>query len=371
MTVFITIPWFSPAFRAGGPIQSIYNLVQNFDENISYKIFCGNTDLNGEILTGIDFDVWTNFNSCTQVWYSASNNQSKDILQQIKIIAPNVLFIVGIFSWRYNIVPLLKVKAKNKILSVRGMLHPGALSQKAFKKMVFLTFLKILGIHKKVSFHATDENEKVFIENIFGKKSTVFVANNFSKKMNVAPPLLTQINYLKLITIALISPMKNHLLVLQSLLHCTVNIEYNIYGPIKDETYWQQCKEVIKTMPKNILVNYYGEIEPASLEKELEKNHVFIMPSKSENYGHSLIEALAAGKPIITSNNTTWNNLEENNAGINVDTNENSITNAINYFAEMNDEKYKTFCACALEYANKKVNIDAIKVQYQRMFFSV
>ena len=45
--IFITIPWFLPAFRAGGPIQSIANLVKEFNEDVEYFIFCGDTDLNG------------------------------------------------------------------------------------------------------------------------------------------------------------------------------------------------------------------------------------------------------------------------------------------------------------------------------------
>ncbi len=371
MTVFITIPWFSPAFRAGGPIQSIANLVENFNENINYRIFCGNTDLNGEILSNIEFDKWVNFNSYTKVWYSSNKKNGKNILEQIKITNSDVLFIVGLFSWKYNIVPLLKAKVKNKILSVRGMLHPGALSQKPIKKKMFLGFLKLLQIQNKISFHATDSSEKIFIENVFGDKANIHVADNFPKKMKADLPLQKKENFLKIVTIALISPMKNHLLVIQSLLHCKAHIEYHIFGPIKDEVYWQQCKEAIKVLPHNIIVKYGGEMQPNKLDNMLAENHVFIMPSKSENFGHSLIEALSAGKPIITSHNTPWKNLLESNAGINVDTNENSMVNAINYFAEMNDENYKTFCTGAAQYAKQKVNVDAIKMQYQKMFFAL
>lgn len=42
---FITIPWFLPAFRAGGPVQSIANLVEECHEEVEYFIFCGDVDL--------------------------------------------------------------------------------------------------------------------------------------------------------------------------------------------------------------------------------------------------------------------------------------------------------------------------------------
>ena len=33
--IFITIPWFLPAFRAGGPIQSVANLVKEYEDGVS------------------------------------------------------------------------------------------------------------------------------------------------------------------------------------------------------------------------------------------------------------------------------------------------------------------------------------------------
>jgi hypothetical protein len=56
--IFITIPWFLPAFRAGGPIQSVANLVKEFREGVEYFIFCGDTDLNSSGLDNVETDEW-------------------------------------------------------------------------------------------------------------------------------------------------------------------------------------------------------------------------------------------------------------------------------------------------------------------------
>ncbi len=368
MTIFISIPWFSPAYKAGGPIQSIANLVNNYTDNIEYKIFCGNTDLNNEPLQNIVEDKWIPFNAHTQVWYASNNNASKNIKTQIKLIQPDVIFIIGIFSWQYNIVPLLFGKAYKKILSVRGMLHTGALSQKKIKKRLFLNLLNFVQIKKKTSFHATDTAEAVFIKKEFGEDAQIYVAGNFAKAIQHKNLLLKEANVLKLITIALISHMKNHLLVLQALANCTASIEYNIYGPIKDVVYWELCKKQISLLPSNIKVHFHGEINPTFIENALVQNHVFIMPSKSENFGHALIEALLCGKPIITSHNTPWNNLLDNNAGINTDIDDSSICKAINLFAEMNAETYQQFTNGAVRYASEKIDNQALHFQYQQMF---
>jgi glycosyltransferase involved in cell wall biosynthesis len=368
LIIFISIPWFLPAYKAGGPIQSIANLVNNFNENVEYKIFCGNTDLNDEPLQNIEEDKWIQFNENAEVWYASKDKASANLKTQVQVLKPDVIFIIGIFSWQYNIVPLLFCKAKKKILSVRGMLHTGALSQKRLKKRLFLQLLKIINIKKNTSFHATDNAEAVFIRKEFGEAAQIYIAGNFAKVMQHTNLFHKEANILKLITIALISPMKNHLLVLNALANCTANIEYNIYGPIKDTDYWELCKKQIAMLPSNIIVKYHGEINPTQIENVLAQKHVFIMPSKSENFGHALVEALSAGKPIITSKATPWNNLLDNKAGINCNEDEQSINNAIKFFAEMNDETYQQFANGSLQYATKKNDKEALHLQYQQMF---
>ena len=368
MIIFITIPWFLPAYKAGGPIQSIANLVSNYYDDIQYYIFCSNKDLNGELVKSVAFNEWIYFNNNTKVWYDSGIQTRLNLVKNTFHLKPDVLYAIGLFSWKYNMLPLLNCQAKKKILSVRGMLHPGALSQKSFKKKTFLLLFKLSGFIKKITFHATDNEEAGFIKAQFGHKAKIYVANNFSKKIIPAPIVLKTIGSLNLITIALISPMKNHLLVLKALAICKGNIVYNIYGPIKDEMYWCHCLKQIELLPANIKVNYGGEIAPNLIEEKLSENHVFIMPSKSENFGHALSEALSAAKPIITSNHTPWNYLKEKNAGFNVDTHEVEIASAITEFINMNNDQYTLFVKGAKEYVTLKSDLLYTKQQYKTLF---
>ena len=369
MIVFITIPWFAPAYKAGGPIQSITNLVSSYTNDITYKIFCSNKDLDGTVLDNIEKNTWNNYNSNTQVFY-ASNFSKKILYAEIEKIKPDVLFIIGIFSWQYNILPMLMPFKNKKILSVRGMLHPGALSQKSVKKTIFINALKVLQITKKLSFHATDKEEERHIKNVFGSNANIYIASNFGKIINRTIDIVKQVGTLKLITVAIISPMKNYLLVLQALKKCTSNIEYTICGSVKDEAYWQICLSEINTMPSNIVVNYVGELLPTAIETELQKNHVFIMPSKSENFGHAIFEALSAKLPVITSKFTPWNNLQENLAGVNVNNDVDDIKIALNFFATMNNEMYHNYAKHAYHYFLAK-NDTEIKLQAYSKLFSL
>ncbi len=369
MIVFITIPWFLPAFKAGGPIQSIANLVDQFNTDIEYRIFCSNADLNDEPLHNVVSDRWISFNSHTQVWYASQKNTSHIIKQQIKDVQPNVIFIIGLFSWQFNIIPLLFGKADKIILSVRGMLHPGALTQKKWKKRTFLVALKMIGVKNKIIFHATDTAEAGFIQAQFGANVKIVVADNYPKTLAREQPLYKPKGHLIITTIALISPMKNHLLILKALMNCNAKITYNIFGPIKDPVYWQTCLAQMEELPANIVVKYHAALLPNVLAETLAQQHIFIMPSKSENFGHSLYEALSAGKPVITSLATPWNKLIKYNAGINVETDVDEITNAINFFANLDNEAYLQFVYGAGNYADMKFNKIENAKAYHKLFF--
>jgi glycosyltransferase involved in cell wall biosynthesis len=367
--IFITIPWFLPAFRAGGPVQSIANLVREYQEGVEYFIFCGDVDLNGAALENIETNKWTHWNDHTKVWYAGPEKISDRLVKLVETKKPDLLFIVGLFSWHYNIVPMLFCKGTKKILSTKGMLHPGALAQKRWKKKIYLQFFKLLEYHYKVSFHATDEEEANYIHNYFGKVANVFIAGNFPNKISFLPVQPKEAGNLKLLTIALISPMKNILLVLEALEKLADDIQYDIYGPIKDYDYWDVCKEQIKKLPENITVQYHKEIEPQKVRDVLQTAHVFILPSKSENFGHAIYEALSAGRPEITSHHTPWDDLQESKAGMNVSTDYSiEMSEAIHFFAQMDFDELQQWGKSAFEYSEKAVDLEEIKRGYREMF---
>lgn len=367
-SIFITIPWFYPAYKAGGPIQSIVNMINELKEGYTFYVFCGNTDLNNEKVFGIKTDQWVKYNAYTSVWYASAKNRSNTLMEQVAICKPDILYIVGLFDWHFNIVPLMFCKVSKKILSVRGMLHPGALTQKKFKKQVFLQGLKIFKNFKNIRFHATDKEEEKYLQQHFGDNIDTIVASNIPRLIHSETTKFKEPNSLSLVSIALISPMKNHLEVIKALTDVKENITYNIYGPIKDLMYWKECFEIIQTLPENIKVQQHGDIQPMLVSNVLNENDVFILPSKSENYGHAIIEALSTGLPVITSNNTPWNNLDVEKAGVNLEPNSTEITKAISFFVKMNNEELQVFKLGAANYARKKVNLIEILNDYKIVF---
>ncbi len=369
MKIVVFIDWFAPAYKAGGPIQSVVNLVDQFTEGTEYRIVCSNRDLDGTLLQGVAYDSWVTFNNHTQVWYNADNKKVRQLLKELSNWQPDVFFINGIYSFYYNLLPIFFGKAGKKIISTRGMLHTGALSQKSFKKKIYLWLWTISGIARRHSFHATNDEEKQFIERAFGKNTKVFIAANLPRTLQGQFNHLKHRNTLELISVGLISPMKNYLEVLKALEAVYAQVKYTIYGPVKDAAYWQQCQDQIKRLPPNITVLYKGDLPSAKVTEALSKAHVFILPSKSENFGHAIYEAFSAGLPVITSHNTPWNGLEEVCAGFNISPqNGYELSKAICFFAAAGEKEMEKWSKGAKAYAANSIDLANIKVQYRHMF---
>ena len=368
--ILILYNYFLPAYKAGGPIQSIANLVRLESTEYQFYIICSNKDYKTEEpLKGIRYNEWNNFEGNASVFYLTKEQINIGYIRSlVKAVKPAAIFVNGMYSFPFAILPVF-LSSCHTIFSARGMFHPAALSQKRLKKKVFLSAFKFLGLHRKVLFHATDNREKRYIQKQFGLKAKVGVAGNFPHVQPYITPLHKTSGRLLLGSIGLISPMKNHQLVLQALSKCTSDVAYYIYGPIKDHEYWKECEALITKLPDNIEVSYRGEVPPTHIREKLTELHYFILPSKSENFGHAIFEALSSGRPVITSFFTPWNNLEEKKAGYNVDINDiTTLTEAIEKAATQNKLSYAEWSRMARNYALKEINYPLLKAQYKQLF---
>jgi glycosyltransferase involved in cell wall biosynthesis len=107
------------------------------------------------------------------------------------------------------------------------------------------------------------------------------------------------------------------------------------------------------------------------VEKSLQLYDLFILPSKSENFGHSIFEALSAGKPVITSHFTPFNDLNNHCAGANVSVdNISEMTKSINFFAAMSQEEFIKWNIGARQYASTRIDKQALNHQYDQLFFN-
>jgi len=313
---------FAPAYKAGGPVQSLVNLVVTLRSDYKLYVFCSAYEM-GErtILSGIMPDAWNTHNDgTTQVFYSSK--PSYKVLETIfDTCLPDVVYLNGLFLPTYTVMPIVLARRKNikTVLAPRGMLQAGALSLKPLKKKVFLACFKFFGLHQSLCWHATDRQEEADIKRIFGGEARVTVAPNIPKAPYLfLPERKKKANELKMVYLSLIAEKKNlHLALLAIREIKSTPIIFDIYGPIKDREYWEKCKPLMESQVHQI--HYKGAINPTAVQETLSEYDVFILPTKGENFGHAIYEALSVGTPCIISRFTPWGMLQEKSAGITID----------------------------------------------------
>lgn len=316
-----------------------------------------------------------NVSEPVNVWYSGHGNPNYTVLKMlVKEANPDVIYLNGIYSLRLFLFPLLLrrfVPSTKIVVCPRGMLQGGALSVKSRKKKYYIKALQLFRLLDKVAWHATNEEEARDINIYFPVNKGIIIANNIPKTP-VDNPVFPEkkTNDLKLVYLSLITQKKNLLLLLQVLKLLPSNVSLDIYGPLKDAKYWQQCLELINEMPSR--VRYLGEIEPTRVQEKLGCYHALCLLTKGENFGHALYESLSVGRPIITSYFTPWNHLLVNHAGANLNISkiEDCMEN-IQYFFSLDQTQYNQFCEGALYMAGQYVaSLKSIQ-QYGQLFKTV
>jgi glycosyltransferase involved in cell wall biosynthesis len=316
--ILIFIDWFLPGFKAGGPIQSIVNLVRNLEEDYDFYIVTSNIDLGEtEPYTDIVFNSWIR-NGNHQVIYLDQKNQNfhkyRELLSEREY---DCIYFNSMFSLNFTLKPLLltyKFPKIKVILAPRGMLGKGALQIKKRKKSFFLKLFKFSGIYRRITWHATTEPEASRIRIQFGLNSRILIAPNLSAiNSNDIPIKYKEEDDLNLYTLSRISSIKNLKGALEYLGNVNLRhkISFTIIGPIEEEQYWLECQEQIKKLPENIHVKHLGAIPNHLLKERLKDQHFMLLPTFHENYGHVIMESWQNGCPVIISDRTPWANLRK------------------------------------------------------------
>lgn len=371
--ILIFIDWYKPGFKAGGPIRSISNLVSQLHNSYNFYIITRNTDyLETVPYTNIKTDEWNEVDNA-KVFYLSKNNTNKSVINQlIKEINPNLIYCNSLYSPKYTLTPIRIANKLNikTIVAVRGMLSKGSLSVKSHKKKVFLTIVKTVGLFSKTIFHATSQEEKEDINQTFGTKLKVVVANNLpEQKENTFKVKAKEEGLLKMVFIGRIAPEKNLLYAIETLKMCKQSIELDIFGPVYNQQYFEDCKKIINLLPQNIVVNYKGALKHHLLDETLKHYQVIYLPSTGENFGHSIIEGMASGCIPIISNKTPWQKLEEKKIGFDIDLNDpESYANKIDYLATLKQAKLNEMAENAYHYAKSIINDNQLKEDYHKLF---
>ena len=367
----IFIDWFLPGFKAGGPIRSIAHLTEQlpFRFSIVTSIYDHHSS---EPYPGITANTWHKHASNVRVMYlTPSNCSTKHYTKVMSECMPDKICINSLFSPSFALKPLIAAK-RNKLLShvvlaPRGMLKSGALKVKRLKKSVFLFLSRSLGLFDGILWHATNAQEKKEIIQYFGAKSEVRIAANLAAGPQELLHLSPRYDTLKLCTVARVSEEKNLLGGLQLLIESRVKSEWHIYGVIQNQAYAKELVALAEGTGQSSLF-LHGEINPNQLDEALKTGHFFFLPTLGENYGHSIVEALMRGLPVIISNKTPWVNLKKHGCGWDLSLDSTDWKRTFERAMSMDNEEYKAMRTSAHVYGNGISQDEEAKQAYMAIF---
>lgn len=380
--VLLLNPYYEPGYRSGGPQQTIKNLVDVYGSRCQFFILTQNHDKGSEVpYEGIQTDIWLDVGKAKVKYLSAKNYDVKHFKREYRHF--DIIYTCGMFEKNSRLMLAVhrfcKREKKPLYLAPMGVFSQAAIHSKSFKKQAFLKIYRKLGMFRDVIWSFTSELEREDAVHVLGDmavENRYVIAEDLPRSVDFAQSKEAAASYckkpgeLRVVFLSRICPQKNLEYGLQVLDHVYQGkIIFDIYGTKEDELYWKRCAEQIQRLPGNITVNDCGELRPEGTVSLFQSSDVLLLPTKGENYGHVIYEALAAGCIPVISDRTPWLELEERGCGhvISLQRMEQFQT-TMQKWMDAGEEEMRKARRRAVEYAERKYREAVDASGYEKIF---
>ena len=263
-------------------------------------------------------------------------------IQQADVVHVNSLFYPASFV----LISLCRLLNKPVVWSPHGELSPAALRfRPRLKQFLLILFRRC---RSDVLFHATCTEEVNQIRHHFGPNARV----GEGRTMMELPALAIRKAQPYLLFMGRVHPIKAIDRLLRalgaSMLFKKSDYSLIIAGPETDKVYAQDLKMLVASLGLSGKVLFVGPVQGQLKEQLYADARLLVLPSHSENFGNVVIESLAQGTPVIASDNTPWQVLEQEGAGRWVPNEPTSLRQAIEPFLTMPPDLYEHYRERAL-----------------------
>ena len=286
----------------------------------------------------------------------------------------DIIHIYGI--WRPFLVKVFFISKKLKkkiIISPIGALEPWSLSQKQLKKKLawYIYQKKILDTADII--HATSDIEAKNIKDNKVKSKIIVIPHGLNLDNEFQPAIKK--NKKKIILFFSRVHSKKGLIELISIwknLKSNNDWQLHIYGPVSDKAYFNKMLNEIKINKLEKSIFYLESV--FNNEKKMDifkKADGFILPSKSENFGISIGEAMSCALPVLTTFETPWEMIDQYNAGYIFNFSKKEIQFNLDKFMILTDEERYKMGVNALSLIKDKFDSKKIFKLYEDLYTSL
>lgn len=322
MRVFTLIDCYLPGFRHGGPIRTVANLAEQAPDDIEFWIFTRNKDRgSSEPYPGVPYDEWVRVGPAMVCYATRNGELLPSLIREVKRIRPDLLYANSLFSsmtTRMLVARRLGLLRQPLLLAPRGELAKAALALKRWKKAPYLALARKALLSRNIHWQASTVEERGDIEREIGLGGVrISVARDVVGSLPVARSDFAgkTKGVARFAFLSRITAMKNLPYAIQCMASVRGRATFDIFGPKDDGSSWEESARAIAKLPANIKAKYRGSVNPADVVPTLKRYHFFVLPTRGENFGHVIFEALSAGCPVVCSNRTSWGDISSTNAG--------------------------------------------------------
>lgn len=381
ITVLTVAPHYLPGYLAGGPIRSLANLIAWLGDEYHFLVLTRDRDFRmREAYRGIEVNRWQRVGKAEVLYLSPDRLTLRPWTSLLRSLRYDLLFLNSAFD-RLSVQTLLarrlnRLPAHPLLMAPRGEFSPQALALKHTKKRLYLTAARTIALWEGITWLATSDAEGQEIRELLASAQAnpvVWTAPNLPARADwTTPSLVTPPKVpgsLRLVFLSRIAPKKNLDYALMLLRHAVGDITLSVYGPTEDPSYWRYCQSLAAQLPPNVRFVYHGPVEADQVPTVLSQAHLFLLPTRNENYGHAIREALASGCPVLISDRTPWRGLEAAQAGFDLPLEEpERFRQALQFFVQMDEETHRRWRAGAQAYAAQSASVPEALEQYRRIF---
>jgi glycosyltransferase involved in cell wall biosynthesis len=372
-TILTLLGPYWPAADANGPVQSILNLIRALTPEFEFKVVGRDRPYGSSVVaTEVGTGRWFAHEGGQLRFESPSALNLPFFIKFLRDTPHDILYINSLFEREFAIVPLIAHRllrnTRPTIVAPRGELNAGALRIKRTRKTAYLSLAKSIRLHSHVTFQATSNMELDEIRTSFPRRPIV-VCPNIAPLRRPSQVLRRAGEVLRIVYLSRIAEKKNLKVALDSLAQVAAPVSFDIYGPISEQRYWDECQARIRSLPANISVSYRGEVANNDVPDKLAEYDLFFLPTAGENFGHAIVEALAAGVPVLISDCTPWKVLEPAYAGFDIPLGDvGRFARTIERFASFDSEQRRTFSDGAAAYIRRAIDPDRSVGMHRSMF---
>ncbi len=374
------VRFYLPGFKSGGPVRTIANIVEALSDEFEFRIVTQDRDvLDDSPYSDINLSQWNKVGKAWVYYVPIGEVNIWAWRNLIRNTPHDLIYLNSLFAPWYSLMPLIAIKLMNAsrkpvVIAPRGELSPGAVDIKKWKKRPFIIVARLLGFYRNVLWHASTEDEARLIGENIGAASNIAIAVNIpannAEHRQRETILPRPKGVLRLAFLSRVSRKKNLDYALRILAKTPVQIQLDIWGILEDKAYWATCQDLIAAMPENVTVRYCGEASPAEVVSLLSGYDLLFLPTRGENYGHVIAEAMSAGTPVLISDQTPWRGLYKSGVGWDLPLEEDGhgFLQAIREVGDKTENELAQWRERVRKYAEHRLRDDSILESNRQLF---